>query len=407
MVRAIHDRVIGTMPDGTPYAATDPHLLEWVHVAEVDSFLLAHQRLRHAAARPGRTATSTSPRPRVVARKLGVRRPADHRGRARGRARGRFRARADASPTTPARPCRYLIWHPDLPLAARPAVRRAGRGRDRADAGVDAREPLGLPMAAARSTTGSPGRSARAATRTIRWAMTSDPPSWPGWRPSARVRARARRRRRMTDSSRARWPLPDHLEVRDALLAAYGDPARGYHDARPPDRGARPDRRARGAGVAGDGAAVRLAAWFHDGVYDGERGRRGPQRRLGRGRRSPTPAHAAEVGPAGPAHRDPRPAGRRPAPGRCSATPTWRSWPPRRRGTTSTSPACDATTPTSPTPTSPPAGRRVLRDLAGRAAALPHGVRPRALGARGPGQPGRELRAGSGTCTQARALRWV
>ena len=27
-----------------------------------------------------------------------------------------------------------------------------------------------------------------------------------------------------------------------------------------------------GAGVTGDGPAVRLAAWFHDGVYDGERG---------------------------------------------------------------------------------------------------------------------------------------
>src|SRR5215510_15075127 len=43
-VRAIHDRVTGTMPDGTPYDANDPHLLEWVHVAEIQSFLLAHQR---------------------------------------------------------------------------------------------------------------------------------------------------------------------------------------------------------------------------------------------------------------------------------------------------------------------------------------------------------------------------
>ena len=30
-------------PDGRPYEATDPHLLEWVHIAEIDSFLLAHQ----------------------------------------------------------------------------------------------------------------------------------------------------------------------------------------------------------------------------------------------------------------------------------------------------------------------------------------------------------------------------
>src|SRR5690242_1796906 len=42
-VRGIHQRVHGIAPDGRPYRATDPHLLEWVHVAEVDSFLLAHR----------------------------------------------------------------------------------------------------------------------------------------------------------------------------------------------------------------------------------------------------------------------------------------------------------------------------------------------------------------------------
>jgi uncharacterized protein (DUF2236 family) len=42
-VRRIHERITGTMPDGTAYAASDPHLLGWVHAAQVDSFLLAHQ----------------------------------------------------------------------------------------------------------------------------------------------------------------------------------------------------------------------------------------------------------------------------------------------------------------------------------------------------------------------------
>ncbi len=42
VVRSIHERVVGTMPDGSPYAASDPDLLRWVHVAEVDSFLRAH-----------------------------------------------------------------------------------------------------------------------------------------------------------------------------------------------------------------------------------------------------------------------------------------------------------------------------------------------------------------------------
>ncbi|RZK81376.1 MAG: DUF2236 domain-containing protein, partial [Methylobacterium sp.] len=34
-VRRIHDRVGGTLPDGTPYSANDPALLTWVHAAEV------------------------------------------------------------------------------------------------------------------------------------------------------------------------------------------------------------------------------------------------------------------------------------------------------------------------------------------------------------------------------------
>jgi len=43
-VRAIHERVTGTAPDGRPYAASDPRLLTWVHIAEADSFLRAHTR---------------------------------------------------------------------------------------------------------------------------------------------------------------------------------------------------------------------------------------------------------------------------------------------------------------------------------------------------------------------------
>src|SRR5215472_9639385 len=43
-VRAIHEGITGTAPDGRPYAASDPHLLTWVHIAEADSFLRAHAR---------------------------------------------------------------------------------------------------------------------------------------------------------------------------------------------------------------------------------------------------------------------------------------------------------------------------------------------------------------------------
>jgi uncharacterized protein (DUF2236 family) len=38
-VRAVHDRIGGTLPGGTPYSANDPELLAWVHVSEMVSFL--------------------------------------------------------------------------------------------------------------------------------------------------------------------------------------------------------------------------------------------------------------------------------------------------------------------------------------------------------------------------------
>ena len=44
IVKTIHARVTGQLPDGTLYRADDPHLLGWVHVTEVDSFLAAHQK---------------------------------------------------------------------------------------------------------------------------------------------------------------------------------------------------------------------------------------------------------------------------------------------------------------------------------------------------------------------------
>jgi uncharacterized protein (DUF2236 family) len=45
-VKAIHTGVAGVLPDGGSYAADDPELLTYVHVAEVSSFLAAY--VRHA-----------------------------------------------------------------------------------------------------------------------------------------------------------------------------------------------------------------------------------------------------------------------------------------------------------------------------------------------------------------------
>lgn len=44
IVGRVHQRVNGTAPDGRAYSANDPHLLLWVHVAEIDSFLTAFDR---------------------------------------------------------------------------------------------------------------------------------------------------------------------------------------------------------------------------------------------------------------------------------------------------------------------------------------------------------------------------
>ena len=43
-VRAVHEHVQGVAADGRPYRANDPHLLRWVHLAELESFLVAYRR---------------------------------------------------------------------------------------------------------------------------------------------------------------------------------------------------------------------------------------------------------------------------------------------------------------------------------------------------------------------------
>ena len=69
-----------------------------------------------------------------------------------------------------------------------------------------------------------------------------------------------------------RWPLRTGTDVRDALLAAYSSPTRGYHDTQHLREVLdRLDELAAG-GEGFDRTTVALAAWFHDGVYDGAPG---------------------------------------------------------------------------------------------------------------------------------------
>ncbi len=66
-----------------------------------------------------------------------------------------------------------------------------------------------------------------------------------------------------------RWPLPDAADLRDRLLEAYADPARGYHDLRHLGEVLGRLEELAGAGTAFDRLPVVLAAWFHDAVYAG------------------------------------------------------------------------------------------------------------------------------------------
>ena len=169
-VRRVHEGVVGTAPDGRPYAASDPHLLEWVHVAEVDSFLTAHQRYGDRpldqAGRDAYVAETAR-----VAEALGVTDPPRSEAQLAARLEA-FRPELSGTPAARAT-ARFLLLHPPLPLLARPpygvlaatAVSMMPRW---------ARRELRLPYlpvteAVAVRTAGT------LATRAIRWAMSAPP----------------------------------------------------------------------------------------------------------------------------------------------------------------------------------------------------------------------------------------
>ena len=166
-IRAIHARVIGTAADGRRYAASDPHLLRWVHLAEVDSFLLAHQRYGarplDQAGRDGYLADTAR-----VAEAVGVLDPPRTEAELRA---GLAAYRPELAGTPDARAAaRFMLLQPPLPLAARPpyAVLAAA-----AVASLPrwARWPLRLPYLPVAEAT-VVRLAGDGLVRTIRWAMT-------------------------------------------------------------------------------------------------------------------------------------------------------------------------------------------------------------------------------------------
>ncbi len=53
-VQGIHQRIAGVDKDGTPYQASDPALLTWVHVAECSCFMASHLRYKRTVVSPER-----------------------------------------------------------------------------------------------------------------------------------------------------------------------------------------------------------------------------------------------------------------------------------------------------------------------------------------------------------------
>ena len=171
-VQRAHESVTGTMPDGTPYAASDPHLLGWVHVAEIDSFIAAHDRFGH---RPlvGPERDEYVAQTAHVAALLGVVDPPTTEGELRAT----LAAYEPELRGTPAArdAIRFLVWHPDLPLAARPAYLSLV-GAAVSLTPESARRELGLPHPPVLDATldRTVGRAlGRLSTGAIRWAMAS------------------------------------------------------------------------------------------------------------------------------------------------------------------------------------------------------------------------------------------
>jgi uncharacterized protein (DUF2236 family) len=171
-IRKIHERVRGTAPDGRPYAASDPHLLKWVHVAEIDSFLTTYQRYGtaplSAADQDGYVADTAR-----VARAIGVLDPpttvAELRSQLasyRPELHGTSEARAAA---------RFMLLRPPLPAFARPPYALLASAAV-ASLPVWARWPLRLPYLPLAEAT-----VVRAAgtglVRTLRWMTTPVPDS--------------------------------------------------------------------------------------------------------------------------------------------------------------------------------------------------------------------------------------
>ena len=148
MVRSIHERVRGKDDLGRPYRADDPHLLTWVHVAEIDSFLRGYQTFGDTPLTDEEADVYVA-QAGIPAARLGVIDPPTSVAELRAVLNS---YRPELQTTASAREAaRFLLLDPPLPLYAKPGYGTLASG------GVSllpgwAREMLGIPLPGVVST---------------------------------------------------------------------------------------------------------------------------------------------------------------------------------------------------------------------------------------------------------------
>lgn len=164
-VRRVHGTVRGVTTDGRPYSADDPHLLRWVHIAEIESFLTTFQwygarrltqeqadlYVAQTGAAAARIGVEDSP---ITERQLRAELDA-------------FRAELEGTPAA-RRVARYLLLDPPLPWASRPGYALVAAGAV-ATLPRWARSMLGLPPANLVEVLGRPVGAV--STAALRWVL--------------------------------------------------------------------------------------------------------------------------------------------------------------------------------------------------------------------------------------------
>jgi uncharacterized protein (DUF2236 family) len=171
-VQAIHQRVNGTAPDGRPYAASDPHLLTWVHIAETDSFLRAHSSFGARPLDPAERDGYVADMARIGV-EIGVPDPPGTEAELADRIRA-YRPELAATPQA-REAARFLLLHPPLPVIARAPYGVLAAAAVSLLPGW-ARRPLSLPRLPVTETV-LVRPAGHAMVQAIHWAVTAPRPA--------------------------------------------------------------------------------------------------------------------------------------------------------------------------------------------------------------------------------------